>query len=152
MLQQVINDNIGAAFYAAISSSSHVLSFRRCDTLRLRRRLDAVRFQHCKRLKEKGTAINTIPFSFNLDGGGGNRPSFGDSRLLFPAPVILAYGVPPGPPHPRTCSALGCRSIPTPGNKKGIDIEYLSLFIWWRRWESNPRPEALSRFFYILSP
>lgn len=57
-------------------------------------------------------------------------------------------------PSSSRCSVRESRSIPSPIGLKKRDRQFAGPFFlnWWRRWESNPRPETLIRFFYMLSP
>ena len=48
-------------------------------------------------------------------------------------------------PRPETAPTLGERAKKIPTDK-GWDFK-----LWWRRRESNPRPQALYRQYYMLS-
>ena len=53
------------------------------------------------------------------------------------------------PSSARLVEPSGVRSLPEPTNNKGC--HWHPSVVWWSRGESNPRPQALHRQFYILS-
>jgi hypothetical protein len=80
------------------------------------------------------------PFSGG-EGGREYRPGESENR---PRVLILTMVHSPQTPAPAPANTRHCAN-------KNANGEPLALLYWWRRRESNPRPEALYRQFYILS-
>lgn len=67
-------------------------------------------------------------------------PRCGDKPRLRPTSV----------PDVNSISICSCEYSKTKASSAFADEAFVFEY-WWRRWESNPRPQALYRQFYILS-
>ncbi len=86
---------------------------------------------------KKGLPKNRVTLSYWWRRLGSSRPSMGFTA--FEHPALQSH-----PLH-------GFSSTTTSPNKKGQPLR-LTLFIWWRRGESNPRPPVLCHWLYMLIP